>query len=106
MLQSTLFEETVKKYPNFIAIDDHGKKTTYLQLNEKANQIANFISQITQTHNAKVSILSKKNINLYSSILGLSSNTNLFSMRLSSSLHFFKSSEFTLYLLFFSSMIC
>ena len=43
MLQSSFFEDTAKKYPNLIAVDDHGKKSTYKTLNEKSNQLANLI---------------------------------------------------------------
>ena len=70
MLQSSFFENTAKKYPNFIAVDDHGKKFTYKKLNEKSNQLANLLSNIKIKKNEKICILTNKNINLYISILG------------------------------------
>ena len=30
--QNEFFEKSAKKYPNYIAVDDHGKKITYKNL--------------------------------------------------------------------------
>ncbi|MDO5555172.1 MAG: amino acid adenylation domain-containing protein [Clostridia bacterium] len=40
-----LFEEQVKKTPNNIALISNGIKLTYKELNERANQLANYIKQ-------------------------------------------------------------
>ena len=70
-LQHQFFEDTVKKYPNYIAVDDHGKKITYKNLNIYANRIANLLSVNGCKNNDRVCVLTKKNINLYASILGI-----------------------------------
>ena len=71
MLQSSFFENVARKHPNYIAVDDHGKKFTYRKLNEKSNQLANLLSNIKSEKNEKICILTNKNINLYTSILGI-----------------------------------
>lgn len=70
-LQHNFFEETAKKYPKYIAVDDHGKKITYQQLDKEANQLANFIRKLDITSNNRICILLEKNINQYLSILGI-----------------------------------
>ena len=70
-LQHLFFENTAKKYPNFIAVDDHGKKITYRKLDLLANKVANLLSENGCSNNDRVCILTKKNINLYASILGI-----------------------------------
>ena len=62
-LQHNFFEETAKKYPKYIAVDDHGKKITYQQLDKEANQLANFIRKLDITSNNRICILLEKNIN-------------------------------------------
>ena len=70
-LQHLFFENTAKKYPNLIAVDDHGKKITYRKLDLFANKVANLLSENGCSNNDRVCILTKKNINLYASILGI-----------------------------------
>ena len=41
--QNDFFEKTAKKFPNNIAVDDHGKKTSYRNLNNFSNRLANFL---------------------------------------------------------------
>ena len=69
--QNEFFEKTAKKYPNHIAVDDHGKKITYKNLDVYANKIANFLVKQGCTFNDRVCILTDKNINQYASILGI-----------------------------------
>ena len=71
MLQQDFFENVRRKFPKRIALDDHGKKFTYKFLSEKSNQLANFLFEISSMHNEKVCILTKKNVNLYTSLLGI-----------------------------------
>lgn len=71
MYQHNFFEKTAKKFPNAIAVDDHGKKISYKQLNIFANKIANLIVSSNFSTNERICILTKKNINLYASILGI-----------------------------------
>mgnify|MGYP001176173178 CR=1 FL=1 len=70
-LQHNFFEKTAKKYPRYIAVDDHGKKTTYQQLDQEANKLANFIRKLDIVPNNRICILLDKNINQYLSILGI-----------------------------------
>ena len=69
-LQS-FFEITALKHTNFIAVNDHGKKITYKNLDIMANKLANLIVKLNLKINERVCILTKKDINLYSSILGV-----------------------------------
>ena len=71
MYQHNFFEKTAKKFPNAIAVNDHGKKISYKQLNIFANKIANLILSSNFSANERICILTKKNINLYASILGV-----------------------------------
>jgi len=63
------FEITALEHPNSIAVDDHGKKTTYKNLDFKANKLANLLLTLNIKVNERICILTKKNINLYISIL-------------------------------------
>ena len=69
--QHNFFEETAKKYPGYIAVDDHGEKTTYRKLDQEANKLANFIRKLNILPNNRICILLEKNINQYLSILGI-----------------------------------
>ena len=69
--QNEFFEKSAKKYPNYIAVDDHGKKITYKNLDIYANKIANFLSKLGCSFNDRVCIFTEKNINQYASILGI-----------------------------------
>ena len=69
--QHNFFEETAKKYPRYIAVDDHGEKTTYRKLDQEANKLANFIRKLNILPNNRICILLEKNINQYLSILGI-----------------------------------
>jgi amino acid adenylation domain-containing protein len=69
--QQNFFEETAKKNPNLIAVDDHGEKISYKKLEEEANKLANFIRKLNISSNSRVCILLEINIHLYISILGI-----------------------------------
>ena len=68
--QHSFFENTAKKKPNLIAVDDGGKKTSYRELDISANKVANLLVKHGCKGNDRVCILVKKNVNLYVSILG------------------------------------
>ena len=59
-LQNEFFEKTAKKYPNYIAVDDHGKKITYKNLDIYSNKIANFLAKQGCTFNDRVCIFTEK----------------------------------------------
>lgn len=69
--QNEFFEKTAKKYPNYIAVDDNGKRITYKNLDIYANKIANFLIKQGCSYNDRVCIFTEKNINQYASILGI-----------------------------------
>jgi non-ribosomal peptide synthetase component F len=48
-----LFEEQVDKTPNNIAVVFEGEELTYIQLNEKANQLAHAIRAYYQNKNSQ-----------------------------------------------------
>ena len=60
MYQHNFFEKTAKKFPNAIAVDDHGKKISYKQLDIFANKIANLILSSGFSTNERICILTKK----------------------------------------------
>ena len=60
MYQHNFFEKTAKKFPNAIAVDDHGKKISYKKLNIFANKIANLITSTNFIANQRICILTKK----------------------------------------------
>lgn len=70
-LQNNFFEETARKYPNYIAVDDHGKKITYKNLESLSNKLANFLLDNKCQINDRVCIFTHKNVNQYASILGI-----------------------------------
>ena len=41
--QHSFFENTAKKKPNLIAVDDEGKKTSYKELDISVNKVANLL---------------------------------------------------------------
>ena len=70
-LQNNFFEKTAKKYPNYIAVDDHGKKITYKNLDSLSNKLANFLLDNRCQVNDRICIFTNKSINQYASILGI-----------------------------------
>jgi amino acid adenylation domain-containing protein len=69
--QHTFFEQVAKKYPKYVAVDDHGKKINYKNLNLLSNQIGNFLTKNNCRPNDRVIIFTEKNSNMYASILGV-----------------------------------
>ena len=71
LYQQSFFEKTAKKYPEAIAVDDHGKRFTYNHLEKFSNKIANFLSNLGCSANDRACILLDKGFLQYSSILGI-----------------------------------
>ena len=63
------FENTVDKYPELIAINDHGEKITYENLELYSNRLANFIKKLKTQSKMRVVIFTEKNLNQYVSLL-------------------------------------
>lgn len=68
---SELFEEQVQITPNKTAIVFENKKLTYTQLNEKANQLANFLRLKNIKPNDIVGIMLPRSLDLLIAILGV-----------------------------------
>ena len=71
LYQQSFFEKTAIKYPEAIAVDDHGKQFTYDHLEKFSNKIANFLSNLGCSVNDRACILLDKGFLQYSSILGI-----------------------------------
>ena len=66
-----LFEEQVEKTPNNIAIIFENQQLTYKELNEKANQLANFLSFYNISNNSIVGIILPRSLEMIIAILGV-----------------------------------
>ena len=69
--QHEFFEITAKKFPNYVAVDDHGKKISYKNLDIFSDKIANFLYDNGCKVNDRVCIFTQKNTNQYASVLGI-----------------------------------
>ena len=54
-LQNEFFEKTARKHPSFIAVDDHGRKTTYKDLENFSNKLGNFLGLSLGIFSGKIS---------------------------------------------------
>ena len=68
---SELFEEQVKRTPNNIAIVFEDKKITYKELNERANQLANYLRMKEIKQNDIIGIMLPRSFELLISMLGV-----------------------------------
>lgn len=68
---SQLFEGQVRKTPNRIAVVFENKKLTYSELNEKSNQLANFLRSKNIQPNNIIGIMLPRSLELMISILGV-----------------------------------
>ncbi|WP_432409143.1 amino acid adenylation domain-containing protein [Wukongibacter sp. M2B1] len=66
-----LFEEQVDRNPNNIAIVFGNKQLTYKELNERSNQIANYLLRRNIQKGSIISILMDRSINMIAGILGI-----------------------------------
>ncbi len=66
-----LFEEQVRKTPNNVAIVFEGKQLTYKELNEKANQLANYLRKNNIKNNTIVGIVINRSLEMMVSILAV-----------------------------------
>ena len=63
------FENSADKYPDLIAINDHGEKITYKNLESCSNRLANFLNELKAQTKMRVVIFTEKNLNQYVSLL-------------------------------------
>ena len=68
---SQLFEKQVSKTPNRTAVVFENKKITYLELNEKSNQLANYLRSKGIQPNYIIGIMLPRSLELMISILGV-----------------------------------
>ncbi|ELS02825.1 amino acid adenylation enzyme/thioester reductase family protein [Xenococcus sp. PCC 7305] len=66
-----LFEEQVTKNPDAIAIIFEEQQLTYQQLNERANQLANYLQKLGINTGKKVGIYLERSLEMIISILGI-----------------------------------
>ncbi len=67
----SLFNKTVQKYPNNVAITDSTTALTYAQLNTKANDIANVLLKNGMGVHKLVGVMVEKSINQIVSVMGV-----------------------------------
>ncbi|GAB6259741.1 amino acid adenylation domain-containing protein [Peribacillus sp. N1] len=66
-----LFEEQAKKTPDKVAVEFKEKTLTYRELNEKANQLSDFLREKGLSKQSNVAIMQTHSIDLLISILGV-----------------------------------
>jgi len=66
-----LFESQVRQRPQAVAVVFEGQSITYLQLNEKANQLARYLRILGVTAESAVGILMDRSLDLVISLLGI-----------------------------------
>ncbi len=67
-----LFQEQVQKSPQAIAIQQHGQKITYAELDEKSNELANYILEKTQiTSKTLIAVQLERSTQLIISVLAI-----------------------------------
>ena len=67
----SLFEKQVEINPNKVAIVNENEQVTYLELNNKANEIANYLNEFGVKCGDTVGIMQDKSISLIATILGI-----------------------------------
>jgi len=66
-----LFEEQVKRTPDAIAVVFEGEQLTYLELNEKANQLAHYLQELGVGPEVLVGICLERSIEMIVGLLGV-----------------------------------
>ncbi|MDQ3021352.1 MAG: amino acid adenylation domain-containing protein [Bacteroidota bacterium] len=68
---SQLFEEQVEKTPGAIAVELDNKALTYRELNEKSNQVANYLKRFGVEHGVMVGICIDRSFEMITGLLGI-----------------------------------
>lgn len=74
----TLIEKANKKSPQKIALSDATTKLTYLEVYEKVNQIAGYLSELNLKKGSRIGIYSQKNVSQVLAILAILSTDYIF----------------------------
>jgi len=66
-----LFQDQVRRQPNRIAVEFEDKRLTYRELNERANQVANYLRRLGVTAEVRVGILMERSLEMIVGLLGV-----------------------------------
>lgn len=66
-----LFEDRARRQPNHIAVEIEGERLTYRELNERANQVANYLRRLGVTAEARVGILMERSLEMIVGLWGV-----------------------------------
>jgi amino acid adenylation domain-containing protein len=66
-----LFEEQVEKTPDTVAVIFENQQLTYLELNQKANQLARYLQKLGVQPETKIGILVERSLEMIIGILGI-----------------------------------
>lgn len=66
-----LFEKQVERTPDAIAVTDNNEKTTYQELNERANQLAHYLKELGVGPQVVVGLCIKRSVELVIGIMGI-----------------------------------
>ena len=66
-----LFEDQARRQPNHIAVEFEGKRLTYRELNERANQVANNLRRLGVTAEVRVGILMERSLEMIVGLWGI-----------------------------------
>ncbi len=68
--QHAFFERTADRFPGAPAVDDHGRATTYAELDGRANRIAHLLRGLPCSPNDRVIVFTEKTADQYAAVLG------------------------------------
>lgn len=71
MFLESFFEDSVRRYPNQIAIEEGNKRYSYAEAESSANQLANYLRELPLGPDDKVVILLPRRAEVYISMLGV-----------------------------------
>ena len=66
-----LFQDQARRQPNHIAVEFEGKRLTYRELNERANQVANYLRRLGVTAEVRVGILMERSLEMIVGLWGV-----------------------------------
>ena len=66
-----LFEDQARRQPNHIAVEFEGKRLTYRELNERANQVANYLRRLGVTAEVRIGILMERSLEMIVGLWGV-----------------------------------
>src|SRR6185369_12948896 len=66
-----LFQDQARRQPNHIAVEFEGERLTYRELNERANQVANYLRRLGVTAEVRVGILMERSLEMIVGLWGV-----------------------------------